>query len=83
MVDVAPTLLDIAGVPADHLDGLSILGRGEEEAARRFLVEYSGEGGVGVDRACPQWDTGDFAWWKGNMDCKCQDTFNNTYTCLR
>lgn len=81
MVDMAPTFLDIAGLPADDLDGLSLLGRVEEE--RRFLVEYSGEGGEGVDKGCPQWNTGEFSWCKVEFDCKCQDTFNNTYTCLR
>ena len=50
---------------------------------RRFLVEYSGEGGEGVDKACSEWNTGDFSWCKADLDCKCQDTFNNTYTCLR
>ena len=49
---------------------------------RRFLVEYSGEGGEGVDKACSQWNTGEFSWCKVELDCKCQDTFNNTYTCL-
>jgi len=81
MVDMAPTFLDIAGIPTDDLDGLSILGRMEEE--RRFLVEYSGEGGEGVDKDCPQWKTGEFSWCKAELDCKCQDTFNNTYTCMR
>ena len=51
--------------------------------SRRFLVEYSGEGGEGVDRKCDQWNTGEFSWCKAELDCKCQDTFNNTYTCLR
>ena len=46
-------------------------------------MEYSGEGGEGVDRACSQWNTGEFSWCKAELDCKCQDTFNNTYTCLR
>ena len=32
-----------------QLDGLSLLGRSGEE--RDFLVEYSGEGGEGVDRS--------------------------------
>ena len=99
MVDVAPTLLDIAGillkltpnlfkrtaifkgVPDDSLDGVSILKR--KEVTRRFLVEYSGEGGEGVDKACSQWNTGEFSWCKVELDCKCQDTYNNTYTCLR
>ena len=46
-------------------------------------MEYSGEGGEGVDRKCDQWNTGEFSWCKAELDCKCQDTFNNTYTCLR
>ena len=46
-------------------------------------MEYSGEGGEGVDKACSQWNTGEFSWCKAELDCKCQDTFNNTYTCVR
>ena len=28
-------------------------------------------------------DKTQFSWCKAELDCKCQDTFNNTYTCLR
>ena len=88
LVDMAPTFLDMAGLPPDDgHDGLSLLeqlGRQGRDGDRRFLVEYSGEGGEGVDRACPQWGQRDrFSWCKEELDCKCQDTFNNTYTCLR
>ena len=72
----------ISGIPADAShDGVSILAR--PGMTRRFLVEYSGEGGEGVDKACSEWNTGEFSWCKAELDCKCQDTFNNTYTCLR
>ena len=61
---------------------MSILGR--QGASRRFLVEYSGEGGEGVDQECQETvDKDQFSWCKAELDCKCQDTFNNTYTCLR
>jgi len=83
MIDLAPTLLHIAGLEdqALELDGESLLSR--ENVEREFLVEYSGEGGEGVDKDCPQWKGGDFSWCKVELDCKCQDTRNNTYTCLR
>ena len=60
---------------------MSIIGRQEE--TRRFLVEYSGEGGQGVALRCSDWNTGEFSYCQAKLDCKCQDTFNNTYTCLR
>ena len=76
-------LHSISGIPADAShDGVSILAR--PGMTRRFLVEYSGEGGEGVDQECQETvDRTQFSWCKAELDCKCQDTFNNTYTCLR
>ena len=52
-----------------------------------FLVEYSGEGGPGSNSdSCASklnHDLGNLAECSREFDCKCQDTRNNTYSCLR
>jgi len=80
-IDIGPTFLEIAGLEAQDMDGMSLLNRNEEE--REFLVEYSGEGGQGVHPDCSQWNTGDFSFCKPEFDCKCTDAKNNTYSCIR
>jgi len=81
-IDIAPTFLEIAGLDSMIMDGVPLV-KGPEISQRRFLVEYTGEGGEGVSDACSQWNTGDFSYCLPEFDCKCHDTKNNTYTCLR
>lgn len=132
-IDIAPTLLDIAGLPsAQNMDGLSILSlvrnsssipvqpdsfitsneikntKIEEDEGKdgkinssidknidytgidsrhSFLVEYNGEGSAKTSSPnCSQLleeDLESLAQCDVRMDCKCQDSRNNTYACLR
>lgn len=94
-VDIAPTILDLASIdPPEFMDGSSF----KEELFkdnnknvnkmqninRQIFLEYWGEGGseFNVDPNCP---------WKFDKNvsecstlqwCKCQDSRNNTYSCI-
>ena len=46
-----------------------------------FLVEYRGEGGNGNDEGCSNVDQ--MSECSTTWDCKCQDSSNNTYACVR
>ena len=70
------------------MDGTSLypLMKNELQHIRdHFLVEYTGEGGVGNQKECSTEvpDMDNFAICEPEWDCKCQDSRNNTYTCLR
>jgi len=134
-IDIAPTLLDIAGLPAEpNMDGLSFLSlvrnssssapplqpdtvtneirdskvKPEEEkskdrgansssgigtdysgieARHSFLVEYTGEASSRTSSPnCSEALSGDLehmAQCDVRIDCKCQDSGNNTYWCVR
>lgn len=130
-IDIAPTLLDIAGLAAEpNMDGLSFLSlvrnsssaslqpesatneirdsKLEEEerskerantssgigtdysgitARTSFLVEYSGEASARTSSpACSTALAGDLehmAQCDARLECKCQDSGNNTYACVR
>ena len=47
------------------------------------MIEYHGEGGNGNDRACRGVIDDNLAECSANWGCKCQDSRNNTYACLR
>ncbi|XP_034251811.1 N-acetylglucosamine-6-sulfatase-like isoform X2 [Thrips palmi] len=86
--DIAPTLLDMAGLHIPlHMDGRSFLAALQSKRKRfkkrAFLIENMGEGGKSVSPECP---------WHGDLGlsncgpesaCKCQDARNNTYACVR
>ncbi len=46
-----------------------------------FLVEYRGEGGSGNDAGCSNVDQ--MSECSTTWNCKCQDSSNNTYACVR
>nr|XP_020464340.1 N-acetylglucosamine-6-sulfatase isoform X1 [Monopterus albus]XP_020464341.1 N-acetylglucosamine-6-sulfatase isoform X1 [Monopterus albus] len=86
-VDLGPTILDIAGynVNKTQMDGMSFLpileGKMNSSSWRTdILVEYQGEGSNVSDPACPQLGPGVSQCFP---DCVCEDSYNNTYACVR
>ena len=57
-LDIAPTLIDMAGLNYQSygMDGISLMpmlkGQSDEFSEREFLIEYHGEGGNGNAPAC-------------------------------
>jgi len=91
LVDLAPTILAWANVntPA-YMDGQSfheILINKERKIPffeRSLLVEYWGEGTVATyNPECPWSEQDRLAQCTPVADCHCQDSWNNTYACLR
>ncbi|KAM7367342.1 hypothetical protein PAMP_015251 [Pampus punctatissimus] len=86
-VDLGPTILDIAGydVNKTQMDGMSFLPimEGKMNSSRwrtDILVEYEGEGSNVSDPACPLLGPGVSECFP---DCVCEDSYNNTYACVR
>ncbi|KAG8577988.1 hypothetical protein GDO81_010349 [Engystomops pustulosus] len=84
-IDLGPTILDIAGFDLNktQMDGMSylpILKNGNETWRTDILVEYQGEGENRTDPACPAVGPGVSQCFP---DCVCEDSYNNTYACVR
>uniref|UniRef100_A0A8C5QK80 N-acetylglucosamine-6-sulfatase n=1 Tax=Leptobrachium leishanense TaxID=445787 RepID=A0A8C5QK80_9ANUR len=85
-VDLAPTILDIAGYNLNktQIDGMSflpILNNSPNVTWRTdILVEYQGEGLNVSDPSCPSMGPGVTQCFP---DCVCEDAYNNTYACVR
>ncbi|CAH2052219.1 unnamed protein product, partial [Iphiclides podalirius] len=88
-IDLAPTIISLAGLkPPRVMDGRPIdlqESENEKESERTMLVEYYGEARDGtVDPKCPwHYDNANLAQCYPEYDCKCQDSRNNTFGCLR
>ncbi|XP_061423362.1 N-acetylglucosamine-6-sulfatase [Lethenteron reissneri] len=84
-VDIAPTLLELAGldVSKTDIDGMSLLPLLNETSKAPWrtdvLVEYQGQG-AHSDPHCPNLGPGVFHCFP---DCVCEDSINNTYACVR
>ncbi|KAH8418996.1 hypothetical protein KR222_011869, partial [Zaprionus bogoriensis] len=95
LIDLAPTILEWAGVPVpDYMDGRSLRNdlrvarrsppRVELSSPRALLIEYWGEGNEHTyNPACPGQPSDRLAQCTPDADCHCQDAWNNTYSCVR
>ncbi|XP_051896818.1 glucosamine (N-acetyl)-6-sulfatase (Sanfilippo disease IIID), b [Pristis pectinata] len=85
-IDLAPTFLNIAGYDElKSMDGMSFLplvdpSQNKTHWRTDFLVEYTGEGSDRSDPSCPSVGPGETECFP---DCVCEDSFNNTYACVR
>ncbi|KAG6448831.1 hypothetical protein O3G_MSEX005734 [Manduca sexta] len=85
-IDLAPTIIELAGLEVPRsMDGRPIDLQNENKTERYMLIEYYGEGQDGtVDQNCPWiYDSDNLAQCYPQYECKCQDSKNNTFACLR
>ncbi|XP_029049043.2 N-acetylglucosamine-6-sulfatase-like [Osmia bicornis bicornis] len=80
-VDLFATILEIAGIQLPS-DGASLLKKTLPED-RTLLVEYRGERSDDPPSGCPSDSDPNVALCNKDLACKCQDTVNNTFTCIR
>ncbi|XP_076339126.1 N-acetylglucosamine-6-sulfatase-like isoform X2 [Tachypleus tridentatus] len=87
-IDFAATFLDLAGIKKPgFMDGTSFVPLLKnvttlvESWRTEFVVEHKGESEVGPAKGCPQYPNGGVK--NCVPDCICEDSWNNTYTCLR
>lgn len=98
LIDVMPTMLQLAGIespPTPPLDGESfvdalLMGNNNNDVAdevfrRQILIEYWGEGTAETTFAdgC-DWSANDrLAGCSAAFACHCEDSWNNSYACIR
>ncbi|XP_055905901.1 N-acetylglucosamine-6-sulfatase-like [Eupeodes corollae] len=94
LIDLVPTIYEWAGIiPRGNEDGISfqaylmnpkynpLLDRGFH---REILVQYWGEGNSQTyNFQCPWKKSDNLAECTMDADCHCQDSWNNTYACIR
>ncbi|XP_021931865.1 N-acetylglucosamine-6-sulfatase-like isoform X3 [Zootermopsis nevadensis] len=90
-IDFAPTFLAMAGLePPAWMDGLPFFPLLQQNANngtkidRKFLIEYHGEGSMKtISSDCPSDYSDTLSTCVPEQMCKCQDSKNNSYTCVR
>lgn len=93
LIDLFPTILEWAGAPfTGYEDGKSFNHYISSESnhisnnfyQRQILIEYWGEGNKETyNPACPWSESDGLAGCTVEGDCHCQDSWNNTYSCIR
>lgn len=98
LIDIAPSILQWTNITIDPLmDGSSIqdviertdnlpnhLTALKEDQRANLLIQYYGEGNLQTyNPSCPWKRTDRLALCSPEIDCYCQDSWNNTYACLR
>jgi len=83
-IDIAPTFTDIAGAFDASMDGASMkplfnVSTKPPQWRTDFMVEYKGESKT-VQPGCPNLGAGVS---QCSPDCVCEDSGNNTYSCVR
>ncbi|XP_070491658.1 N-acetylglucosamine-6-sulfatase-like isoform X1 [Chironomus tepperi] len=93
LIDLAPTILSLAGIsydltqfdgePFDKLIDINNVDA-EQLYERQILIEHYGEGTIDTfNPECPWRKSQRLAGCSIEADCKCQDSWNNTYACVR
>ncbi|PRD26088.1 UNVERIFIED_CONTAM: Gns [Trichonephila clavipes] len=86
-IDLAPTFLELANIPIPKdFDGESFvpyLKNIKERFSNRtsFMIEHQGESTNKRIPGCPQYKPGEVHTCE--IDCICEDSWNNTYICIR
>lgn len=89
LIDLAPTILNWAKAPTndEDFDGQSFdsfLIQEEKGVARQMLIEYWGEGNSDTySSECHYRKSQRLSGCTLQAECKCQDSWNNTYSCVR
>lgn len=91
LLDLAPTIMNWAKIPIDYeefdgqpFDSLLIEPNIEDVHERQMLVEHWGEGNAETyNSECPYRKSQRLDGCTARAGCRCQDSWNNTYSCVR